>query len=536
MSSSFFEKLREDIKAGRGSQAQKELGFAVKDGRIDRNAATKFFGEIKPLLAANSKETPLTDAELAQVKADIAARRQVLIDKIPKAIRQGAVTEEEVRQYSTDIRRAQGREDPDPYGGKTPQSIFDNPEYIRRKKEAELNRIKPKRGVQSANKTIEALNRSKITSEPSEAIKAKRKPQGAPLRDPSTANKSFSNLANRSIDFEGKLRPDSRFSQEDLDRFNKRQADARFNFSLLYGKDALQPITTYSRVEDLPRYTEEELRQRVKERLKANPKSKFNRDKAKLEAGIPLDPFEAARARFGKPSASSSQSRSSAPSSQSRSSASRLQNAFAQIDNLDGLTKEQKNDLKFSRAQADTNQSRSSAPSSKSGSNLNRERFTNFLERLQEAKARLSSKSGKSKTPAPRVTATEPTPADAPAPRVTGPAFKSVNTPVTNPDAPTNNVTKPTGAAAGSQRQNKKQSKLQNAYEQIDNLDLTKEQKNDLKFSRAQAEYNNTFDRGDFKFLLGKLEGSKIRQNRDAQSQERQNIFSRGLSSMFANF
>ena len=193
MSLSFFEKLREDIKAGRGIQAQKDLGFAVKDGRIDKNAAIKFFGEIKPLLAANSKPTPLTDAELAQVKADIAARRQITIDKIPKAIRQGAVTEEEVRQYSTDIRRAQGREDPDPFGGKTPQSIFDNPEYIRRKKEAALNKIKPKTGVESANKTIAALERSKITSEPFKAInRPETKPEPfTPINRPETKPEPF---------------------------------------------------------------------------------------------------------------------------------------------------------------------------------------------------------------------------------------------------------------------------------------------------------------------------------------------------------
>jgi hypothetical protein len=188
MSLSFFEKLKEDIKAGRGIQAQKDLGFAVRDGRIDKNAAIKFFGEIKPLLAANSKPKPLTDAELAQVKADIAARRQITIDKIPKAIRQGAVTQEEVRQYSTDIRRAQGRENPDPFGGKTPQSIFDNPEYIRRKKEAALNKLKPKTGVQSAKKTIDALDRSKITSEPFKVINKPETKPGPFTDNPFTDN------------------------------------------------------------------------------------------------------------------------------------------------------------------------------------------------------------------------------------------------------------------------------------------------------------------------------------------------------------
>jgi len=73
-------------------------------------------------------------------------------------------------------------------------------------------------------------------------------------------------------------------------------------------------------------------------------------------------------------------------------------------------------------------------------------------------------------------------------------------------------------------------------YEAIDNLKLTKEQKNDLKFSRAQERFGPSFNRGDFNFLLDRLTGSKIRQNRDAQAQERQNIYARGLSSMFANF
>jgi hypothetical protein len=65
---------------------------------------------------------------------------------------------------------------------------------------------------------------------------------------------------------------------------------------------------------------------------------------------------------------------------------------------------------------------------------------------------------------------------------------------------------------------------------------LSKQQQNDLRFSIVQEEYGPTFDRGQFNFLLNRLTGSKIRQNRDAQAQERQNIYSRGLSSMFGNF
>jgi hypothetical protein len=65
---------------------------------------------------------------------------------------------------------------------------------------------------------------------------------------------------------------------------------------------------------------------------------------------------------------------------------------------------------------------------------------------------------------------------------------------------------------------------------------LTNEQKKDLQFNLAADEYGPGFDRGQFNFLLDRLTGSKIRQNRDAQAQERQNIYSRGLSSMFSNF
>ena len=65
---------------------------------------------------------------------------------------------------------------------------------------------------------------------------------------------------------------------------------------------------------------------------------------------------------------------------------------------------------------------------------------------------------------------------------------------------------------------------------------LTKEQKRDLQFNLAAENYGPGFDRGQFNFLLDRLTGSKIRQNRDAQAQERQNIYSRGLSSMFSNF
>ena len=65
---------------------------------------------------------------------------------------------------------------------------------------------------------------------------------------------------------------------------------------------------------------------------------------------------------------------------------------------------------------------------------------------------------------------------------------------------------------------------------------LNKQQKRDLAFNLASDEFGPGFDRGQFNFLLDRLTGSKIRQNRDAQAQERQNIYTRGLSSMFSNF
>jgi hypothetical protein len=165
-----------------------------------------------------------------------------------------------------------------------------------------------------------------------------------------------------------------------------------------------------------------------------------------------------------------------------------------------------------SGSSAPSSQSGSSAPSSQSGSSApfgsaqTRESFNELIAKLKKSKAESASRLGGTNTPAPKVTAPAPSPGAAPSPGVTGPAPK-----------------------------NKKQARLNSDFDAIENLDLSQEEKNDLKFSRAQAD-NNTFNRGDFKFLLNKLEGSKIRQNRDAQSQERQNIYSRGLSSMFANF
>lgn len=102
------------------------------------------------------------------------------------------------------------------------------------------------------------------------------------FNDLSNVNPTFDRYANKAIDFDFKLRPDSSFSQDDLDRFNKRQSESRQQFATRYGKDALKDVRTYDRVEDIPRYTQQELEQQKIERLKANPKSFYNRQNTPL--------------------------------------------------------------------------------------------------------------------------------------------------------------------------------------------------------------------------------------------------------------
>ena len=95
-------------------------------------------------------------------------------------------------------------------------------------------------------------------------------------------SQNFLNSANQSLTAEYKLRPDSSFSQDDLDRFNRRQDEARGNLSRTYGEQYLEPVQRYDRVEDIPRYTQQELDQQKMERLKANPKSFYNRQNTPL--------------------------------------------------------------------------------------------------------------------------------------------------------------------------------------------------------------------------------------------------------------
>jgi len=108
----------------------------------------------------------------------------------------------------------------------------------------------------------------------------------ARYRDPNNAPAGFNQLANQSIDAEYKLRPDSTFSQENLDSFNRRQDEARQMYAMQYGAENLQDINRYENVEDIPRYTEEEIRQMNIDSLKANPKSYYNRKNTPLNTNF----------------------------------------------------------------------------------------------------------------------------------------------------------------------------------------------------------------------------------------------------------
>lgn len=67
---------------------------------------------------------------------------------------------------------------------------------------------------------------------------------------------------------------------------------------------------------------------------------------------------------------------------------------------------------------------------------------------------------------------------------------------------------------------------------------LSKDQKEQLKKQAAEKEYgaNDAFDIGEFEQLLGRLEGSKMRQQRQKSVEGRRDIFATGLGSMMSNF
>lgn len=66
---------------------------------------------------------------------------------------------------------------------------------------------------------------------------------------------------------------------------------------------------------------------------------------------------------------------------------------------------------------------------------------------------------------------------------------------------------------------------------------LTQEQGADLKRQAAEGEFGaKAFDINEFQSLLSRLEGSKMRQERQKGVESRRDIMSQGLASMMSNF
>ena len=66
---------------------------------------------------------------------------------------------------------------------------------------------------------------------------------------------------------------------------------------------------------------------------------------------------------------------------------------------------------------------------------------------------------------------------------------------------------------------------------------LSEEQKEALRKQAAEQEYGSkAFDIGEFEQLLSRLEGSKMRQQRQKSVEGRRDIFAGGLASMMSNF
>ena len=66
---------------------------------------------------------------------------------------------------------------------------------------------------------------------------------------------------------------------------------------------------------------------------------------------------------------------------------------------------------------------------------------------------------------------------------------------------------------------------------------LSADEKTRLRSQLAEQEYGaKSFDINQFSDLLGRLEGSKIRQQRQKSVEGRRDIFSQGLAGMMSNF
>jgi hypothetical protein len=66
---------------------------------------------------------------------------------------------------------------------------------------------------------------------------------------------------------------------------------------------------------------------------------------------------------------------------------------------------------------------------------------------------------------------------------------------------------------------------------------ITAEQAADLKKQAVEGQYGaKSFDIDEFQDLLGRLEGSKMRQQRQKSVEGRRDVMSQGLASMMSNF
>jgi hypothetical protein len=75
-------------------------------------------------------------------------------------------------------------------------------------------------------------------------------------------------------------------------------------------------------------------------------------------------------------------------------------------------------------------------------------------------------------------------------------------------------------------------------YDRINNnLKIGDDDKKRLLSQLADQEYGSkSFDLGEFEGLLSKLEGSKMRQQRQKSVEGRRDIFSQGMAGMMSNF
>ena len=76
-----------------------------------------------------------------------------------------------------------------------------------------------------------------------------------------------------------------------------------------------------------------------------------------------------------------------------------------------------------------------------------------------------------------------------------------------------------------------------NAITAAAEADLSAEAKADLRKELYQKEYGaKSFDLDEFEGLLSRLEGSKMRQQRQKSVEGRRDIFSQGMAGMMSNF